>query len=175
MSWTDERVATLKKLWLENKSAAEIARALGDVTRSAVLGKAFRLGLSEKVAPKPKPAPAERRVPPPRRSPVSAVRLAVPPSPVSKPPMVIVEARAPDDPRLKPLEQRGAGECCFPVGLPDLARGQLYCCASTSATYCPLHARKMSAGLPKPRKPLHSDPSWRGAPKRSGVGRRFAE
>lgn len=173
MSWTDERVATLKKLWLEDQSAAQIARQLGGVSRNAVLGKAFRLGLCEKA--KPRDSKAVQRVPPPRRSPVSKVRLSVPPSPVSKPPLVIVEARPPNDPRLKPLEQRGAGECCFPVGLPDLSRGQLYCCASTPATYCLTHARKMSAGIPKPRKPLHSDPSWRGAPKRSGVGRRFAE
>ena len=29
MSWTDERVALLKKLWVEGKTAAEIAKELG--------------------------------------------------------------------------------------------------------------------------------------------------
>lgn len=51
MSWTDERVALLKKLWGEGKTAAEIAKALGDVTRNAVIGKAHRLKLSNRISP----------------------------------------------------------------------------------------------------------------------------
>lgn len=52
MSWTDERVALLKKLWVEGKSAAEIAKALGGgLTRNAVIGKAHRLKLSNRVSP----------------------------------------------------------------------------------------------------------------------------
>jgi hypothetical protein len=38
MSWTDERVATLKKLWLDGLSASQIAKQLGGVTRNAVIG-----------------------------------------------------------------------------------------------------------------------------------------
>jgi GcrA cell cycle regulator len=45
MSWTEERIETLKKLW-GSKTAAEIAEELGGVTRNAVIGKANRLGLS---------------------------------------------------------------------------------------------------------------------------------
>jgi GcrA cell cycle regulator len=52
MSWTDERIAVLKKLWGEGKSAAEIAKALGGgLTRNAVIGKAHRLKLSNRVSP----------------------------------------------------------------------------------------------------------------------------
>ncbi|PHQ69786.1 MAG: global cell cycle regulator GcrA-like protein [Sneathiella sp.] len=51
MSWTDERIETLKKLWGSGKTAAEIADELGDVTRNAVIGKANRLGLSAKATP----------------------------------------------------------------------------------------------------------------------------
>ena len=51
MSWTDERVELLKKLWGEGKTAAEIAKELGDVTRNAVIGKAHRLKLSNRVSP----------------------------------------------------------------------------------------------------------------------------
>ncbi|MCB1563189.1 MAG: gcrA cell cycle regulator family protein [Alphaproteobacteria bacterium] len=51
MSWTDERVTLLKKLWGEGKTAAEIAKALGGVTRNAVIGKAHRLNLSNRVSP----------------------------------------------------------------------------------------------------------------------------
>ena len=46
MGWTDERVALLKKLWLEGLSASQIAKQLGGVTRNAVIGKVHRLGLS---------------------------------------------------------------------------------------------------------------------------------
>jgi GcrA cell cycle regulator len=51
MSWTDQRVALLKKLWGEGKTAAEIAKELGNVTRNAVIGKAHRLKLSNRVSP----------------------------------------------------------------------------------------------------------------------------
>jgi len=52
MSWTDERVELLKKLWGEGKTAAEIAKVLGDgVTRNAVIGKAHRLKLSTRLSP----------------------------------------------------------------------------------------------------------------------------
>ncbi len=46
MSWNDERVDLLKKLWSEGLSASQIAGRLGGVTRNAVIGKVHRLGLS---------------------------------------------------------------------------------------------------------------------------------
>ncbi len=39
MSWTDERVELLKKMWSEGQSASQIAKELGGVTRNAVIGK----------------------------------------------------------------------------------------------------------------------------------------
>lgn len=48
MSWTDERVETLKELWAEGKSASQIAKEMGGVTRNAVIGKVHRLGLSNR-------------------------------------------------------------------------------------------------------------------------------
>ncbi len=62
MSWTDDRVELLKKMWGEGQSASQIAKELGGVTRNAVIGKVHRLGLSNrsgggtKAAPKEKPA-----------------------------------------------------------------------------------------------------------------------
>jgi len=65
MSWTDERVETLKKMWGEGQSASQIAKELGGVTRNAVIGKVHRLGLSNRTTtgaaalksePKAKPA-----------------------------------------------------------------------------------------------------------------------
>ena len=48
MSWTDERVETLKCMWGEGQSASQIAKELGGVTRNAVIGKVHRLGLSNR-------------------------------------------------------------------------------------------------------------------------------
>jgi len=50
MSWTDDRVEILKKLWVEGQSASQIAKELGGVTRNAVIGKVHRLGLSNRAA-----------------------------------------------------------------------------------------------------------------------------
>jgi GcrA cell cycle regulator len=80
MSWTDERVETLKRMWNEGQSASQIAKELGGVTRNAVIGKVHRLGLSNRVggkddedevaaAPAPsaaRPEPAARPDPAPR-------------------------------------------------------------------------------------------------------------
>jgi GcrA cell cycle regulator len=50
LSWTDERVELLKKLWTEGLSASQIAGRLGNgVTRNAVIGKVHRLNLSGRV------------------------------------------------------------------------------------------------------------------------------
>ena len=48
MAWTDDRVATLSKMWGEGQSASQIAKELGGVTRNAVIGKVHRLGLSNR-------------------------------------------------------------------------------------------------------------------------------
>ena len=50
MSWTDDRVEKLKLLWGDGMSASQIAKALGGVTRNAVIGKVHRLGLSNRAA-----------------------------------------------------------------------------------------------------------------------------
>lgn len=52
MSWTEERVELLTQLWGQGKTAAEIAKLLGEgVTRNAVIGKAHRLKLSNRASP----------------------------------------------------------------------------------------------------------------------------
>lgn len=52
MSWTEERVETLKRMWSDGQSASQIAKELGGVTRNAVIGKVHRLGLSNRVGGK---------------------------------------------------------------------------------------------------------------------------
>jgi GcrA cell cycle regulator len=51
MDWNEERTATLRKLWLEGMSASQVARQLGGVSRSAVIGKVHRLGITVREVP----------------------------------------------------------------------------------------------------------------------------
>lgn len=48
MPWTPEQVELLRKSWAEGKSATVIAIELGIESRSAVIGKAFRLHLASR-------------------------------------------------------------------------------------------------------------------------------
>lgn len=69
MSWTDERIATLRDLWEQGLSASQIAARLGNVTRNAVIGKVHRLGLSGRPSPvrtERQAAPATAASPAPR-------------------------------------------------------------------------------------------------------------
>src|SRR5262245_23827496 len=61
MTWTDERVETLKKLWTEGLSASQIAAELGGVTRNAVIGKVHRLGLAGRAKSPSSTAPRPRK------------------------------------------------------------------------------------------------------------------
>ncbi|MBJ6371348.1 GcrA family cell cycle regulator [Sedimentitalea arenosa] len=97
MSWTDERVETLKRMWGEGQSASQIAKELGGVTRNAVIGKVHRLGLSNRTAgtatPKPEakskpatPAPAPKPEAKPRPQPkTEAARPQADPNAEAKP------------------------------------------------------------------------------------------
>jgi GcrA cell cycle regulator len=51
MNWTDERIATLTKMWESGATASQIADELGGVSRNAVIGKAHRLGLKSRPSP----------------------------------------------------------------------------------------------------------------------------
>src|SRR5450755_2670444 len=61
MSWTDERVALLTKLWADGLSASQIAAELGGITRNAVIGKVHRLGLSGRAKSASSAAPRQRK------------------------------------------------------------------------------------------------------------------
>src|SRR3989338_6072819 len=83
MGWTDDRVATLKKLWLDGLSASQIAKQLGGVTRNAVIGKVHRLGLSGRAsasAPSRAPRTATPRPHRPRRVATAAPAPRKPPA-----------------------------------------------------------------------------------------------
>ncbi len=61
MTWTDERVETLKRLWTDGLSASQIAAELGGITRNAVIGKVHRLGLSGRAKSPSAAAPRPRK------------------------------------------------------------------------------------------------------------------
>ena len=100
MSWTDERIATLKKMWEGGATASQIADELGGVSRNAVIGKAHRLGLKSRPSPVKandnKAAPAKK----PAAKPVMAkkpVTKPAAPKPAAAPedrPAVAVSAKA---------------------------------------------------------------------------------
>ncbi len=123
MSWTDERVETLKRMWNEGQSASQIAKELGGVTRNAVIGKVHRLGLSNRVGGKEDedegtPAPAAAAVakpePAPRPEPAASAPRAEPPRPAA-PAAATASAAAPASSNVTPLPVRKA---IIPAGQP---------------------------------------------------------
>ena len=99
MSWTDERVETLKRMWAEGQSASQIAKELGGVTRNAVIGKVHRLGLSNRVDGEDQPAAPAAPEPQPIAEPVAAAAPAeaprVEPEPEPEPEAETAEAPEP--------------------------------------------------------------------------------
>ncbi|MDB5431142.1 MAG: GcrA cell cycle regulator [Caulobacter sp.] len=51
MEWTESRISTLTTLWQAGQSASQVARQLGGISRSAVIGKVHRLRLSGRALP----------------------------------------------------------------------------------------------------------------------------
>ncbi|MDP8916133.1 MAG: GcrA cell cycle regulator [Pseudomonadota bacterium] len=137
MSWTDDRVEVLKKLWLEGLSASQIAKQLGGVTRNAVIGKVHRLGLSGRATPS---------------QPARVARAPRPPRPVSQP-TVRREAAAPAHPRPEPQRfyapeepgtatvlTLGAHMCKWPIGDPS-SDEFTFCGRRAEGAYCVEHSR----------------------------------
>ena len=164
MSWTDERVSTLKKLWLDGLSASQIAKQLGGVTRNAVIGKVHRLGLSGRAAPSqparpafkaPRPArPAAQAMPsaPRRVTPVEAPS-SVPAASASTPPSL--PAFRHEEPGSATVLTLGAHMCKWPIGDPSLDNFTFcgrrseengpYCHEHACVAYQPAQAKKKSS------------------------------
>jgi GcrA cell cycle regulator len=100
MSWTEERIERLKKMWQDGSTASQIADELGGVSRNAVIGKAHRLGLEARpspvkpgeekekpaaaAAPAPKTAPVERATPKSGATPAERPAAAAPSAPAHR-------------------------------------------------------------------------------------------
>jgi GcrA cell cycle regulator len=98
MSWTEERIERLKKMWQEGSTSSQIAEELGGDSRNAVIGKAHRLGLEARPSPvkpgeekekpaaaAPKPVTAERAAPKPAAAAVAPAPPTAPAAPARRP------------------------------------------------------------------------------------------
>jgi GcrA cell cycle regulator len=152
MSWTDERIATLKKMWKEGKSAADIAKTLGKVTRNAVIGKAHRMGLSGRPSPIKKPPAAPKKEAAPKKTallrsikkpaPVAAVSKKA--NPLQRPeveePKIFEKETVPEGGGI-PLIELTERMCKWPIGDPRDA-DFIFCGLGirVGTPYCPGHA-----------------------------------
>ena len=82
MSWTEERIETLRTMWEAGQTASQIAEALGGVSRNAVIGKAHRLGLQARPSPV-KPNEPEAKAAAPTAAPATIVAPVATPAPVA--------------------------------------------------------------------------------------------
>jgi GcrA cell cycle regulator len=172
MSWTDERVETLKKMWGEGQSASQIAKELGGVTRNAVIGKVHRLGLSnragstapapEKKAAKPaskkaatKPADKVVEVTVAPRKPIVPAGQPLPPQPSANEisPETLASVREVEKGAKKiSLMELTERTCKWPVGDPAtedfwfcglaVQQGKPYCEAHVSVAFQPMSNRR---------------------------------
>lgn len=115
MSWTEERIEKLTKMWEGGSTASQIAEELGGVSRNAVIGKAHRLGLKARPSPvkssdkseqaaapkaaKPAAPPAEPRAPATK----AATPVAPPPAPTAPAPRVAAPVSEPAPVAAKPV------------------------------------------------------------------------
>ena len=152
MTWTEEWIEVLTRLWSEGLSASQIATELGpDVSRNAVISKAHRLGIPHdaKVSSEPKPRKPSRPPNPPA--------AVAPPMPQAPAPAPVAESQPPaPQPVGTPPEQKvaaprsagvtimelGEAMCRFPLGDPTTPEFR-YCGAqaSTGLPYCSHHAQ----------------------------------
>ncbi|HEY2532659.1 MAG TPA: GcrA family cell cycle regulator [Xanthobacteraceae bacterium] len=148
MSWTDERVELLKKLWSDGLSASRIATELGGMTRNAVIGKVHRLGLSGRAKSAANSAARPRKA----RSPTHMLRLARPSirGNTALAHAYDIETEAEPEPidNIIPIGQRRsileltAQTCRWPVG--DPGSGDFFFCGGHTLAglpYCAYHAR----------------------------------
>ena len=133
MSWTSEKVEKLKELWSKGRTASQIAEALGDTTRNAVIGKAHRLNLEARAPSKQSNSPKSRE----NRQVMK--RSPAPMSRKAKFQSILLdknfEAESP-----KSLEELTEETCKWPIGHPN--EEKFYFCGRKPEgefPYCKLH------------------------------------
>ena len=160
MSWTNERIELLQKLWLEGWSASRIAGELAcEITRNAVIGKVYRLGLSGRVNARNVPASPPHQKAPRRSAHRNAgspqiagnTALAFHPFVIEAPtPQTVREVVVPISEPVTISELRES-MCRWPIG--DPAENEFHFCGRKpkfGSPYCEAHARK--AYQPQPQR-----------------------
>jgi GcrA cell cycle regulator len=104
MSWTEERIERLKKMWHDGATASEIAEKLGGVSRNAVIGKAHRLGLEAR----PSPVKPGEEGAAPAAKPAKKAQAPAPKAPAAEKPAPQPEQSAAPQPQ--PQRQRPSGD-----------------------------------------------------------------
>ena len=146
MSWTDERVEILTKLWADGLSASQIAKELGGVTRNAVIGKVHRLGLSGRAKAPSSSAKRAKRAPraggySTRQSRATTRvngRKSPNPSVISRP---ALEDLVAPEPKKLDLVELSDKRCKWPFG--DPATDEFYFCGHAvkdEQPYCEYHS-----------------------------------
>ena len=133
VNWSEDRVEQLKNLWTEGLSASQIARALGGVTRNAVIGKVHRLGLAGRASPSRSERPRLPMAPK-----VPTVRNHLPAIPVVEEDPLIF-----DDGSHATVLTISDRMCRWPIG--DPAGNEFHFCGhspKSGSPYCEAHARK---------------------------------
>jgi GcrA cell cycle regulator len=150
--WTEDRIATLKRLWAEGWSASQIAVRLGGVTRNAVIGKAHRLRLASrrgenqrKTSQARQPRSRQRQTPPAhtwmRKCVVS--KPVAPAEPATVTPLNLTPAPpVPPAPLKLALLDLRENTCRWPIGDPQDANF-VFCGCQTSGIgpYCDYHTQ----------------------------------
>lgn len=165
-AWNAETEAKLKRLYIdESRSAGETARALGKgCTRSAVIGKAHRLGLmvAHRKDPALPGAPAPAKAPAVKRDrqagAINARKGRAGSSTATKPVPVPLPAPA-NDTSIR-LIDRHRLQCAWPLGVPSRPAEQMCCGApvpegasASVESYCTTHAAKAMSRAPSAPKP----------------------
>ena len=143
MAWTVEKIDKIKRLWGKGNTASQIAQIIGDVTRNAVIGKANRLNLSNKILPKSSVSASnafykEKSTDVPKRG--RKVKFKS---------LIIEKDFEPENPLQ--LEELNDNTCKWPTGHPN--ESNFYFCGRKSLkdfSYCKLHL--LYAFQPKAKK-----------------------
>ena len=111
MSWTEERIEHLKKMWHDGATASQIADELGGVSRNAVIGKAHRLGLEQRPSPvKPGEEKDVKKAAPSAAAPKPAAQRPEPAKPAAAPAAAAPAAPHANPPRSAPeMQYRSIG------------------------------------------------------------------